>query len=420
MIGGEGDDDYFVDSAEDVVSEDATGGTLDRVISKINYALGSNVEYLALENGFGNLTGTGNALNNEIYGNDGNNVIDGGAGTDLLKAASGNDTVYGGDGDDIIEEYQNGNDSLNGGNGNDKITAMEGNDTLDGGDGADTLIGGAGDDLYMVDTDADMLIEDAGQGNDTVIASASYSLKAGVSVEFLSAQQGNAAINLTGNELNNVINGNAGNNVLDGSVGADMLSGGAGDDTYMVDNALDVVTEAAGQGTDTIVTSINLALTSGSGVEGLTAAVGALAINLTGNEGANTLKGNDGSNVLNGGLGKDVLSGGSGADIFVFDKKANKKTNMDRITDYDVQSDSIYLESNFFKKIGKGTFVKPDKVKKDFFSLKGHKDKNDYLAYNKKTGVLTFDADGSGKAKAVEIASLNNNLKMTEKEFFII
>ncbi len=272
----------------------------------------------------------------------------------------------------------------------------------------------------MVDSDADMLIEDAGQGTDTVIASGSYTLKAGVSVEVLSAQQGNAAVNLTGNELNNVINGNAGNNVLDGSVGADMLSGGAGDDTYMVDNALDVVTEAAGQGSDTIVTSVNLALSSGSGVEGLTAAAGALAVNLIGNEGANTLKGNDGNNVLNGGVGKDVLSGGGGADIFVFDKKANKTTNLDRITDYDVKNDSIYLESNFFKKIGKGTLSKPGKVKKDFFSLKGHKDKNDYLAYNKKTGVLTFDADGSGKTKAVEIATLSKNLKMTEKDFFII
>jgi Ca2+-binding RTX toxin-like protein len=151
LIGGEGDDDYFVDSAEDVVSEDATGGTLDRVISKINYTLGANVEYLALENGFGNLTGTGNTLNNTIFGNDGNNVIDGGMGTDTLTGASGNDTVYGGDGDDVINEYENGNDFLNGGNGSDQINAEGGNDNLDGGTGADTLKGGAGDDtLYLM------------------------------------------------------------------------------------------------------------------------------------------------------------------------------------------------------------------------------------------------------------------------------
>jgi Ca2+-binding RTX toxin-like protein len=84
MIGGEGDDDYFIDSAEDVVSEVAAGGSLDRIISKINYTLGANVEYLALENGFGDLTGTGNSLDNTMFGNDGNNVIDGGAGRDQL------------------------------------------------------------------------------------------------------------------------------------------------------------------------------------------------------------------------------------------------------------------------------------------------------------------------------------------------
>ena len=48
------------------------------------------------------------------------------------------------------------------------------------------------------------------------------------------------------------------------------------------------------------------------------------------------------------------------------------------------------------------------------------KDKNDYVIYNNKKGVLSYDADGSGKGKAVEIATLSKNLKMTYKDFFVI
>ena len=47
-------------------------------------------------------------------------------------------------------------------------------------------------------------------------------------------------------------------------------------------------------------------------------------------------------------------------------------------------------------------------------------DRDDYLIYNKKTGVLYYDADGSGSAKQVEIAKLSKNLKMNEKDFFVI
>src|SRR5215208_6456552 len=64
---------------------------------------------------------------------------------------------------------------------------------------------------------------------------------------------GAAAINGTGNALNNTISGNAANNVLDGGAGNDTLNGGAGtdamtgdagNDIYVVDNAGDTVVEA--------------------------------------------------------------------------------------------------------------------------------------------------------------------------------
>ena len=59
----------------------------------------------------------------------------------------------------------------------------------------------------------------------------------------------------------------AGNDMLDGGTGNDTMIGGAGNDTYVVDAAGDVVTELAGQGTDTVQSSVSYTL--GANVENL-------------------------------------------------------------------------------------------------------------------------------------------------------
>lgn len=48
------------------------------------------------------------------------------------------------------------------------------------------------------------------------------------------------------------------------------------------------------------------------------------------------------------------------------------------------------------------------------------KDANDYVVYDKKKGVLFYDADGSGAGAAVEIASLRIKASLTYKDFFVI
>ena len=143
---------------------------------------------------------------------------------------------------------------------------------------------------------------------------------------------------------------------------------------------------------------------------------------IRGFSGNDFIKGNAGNDKIWGGLGNDTLSSGPGKDAFVFNTKPNTTTNKDRITDFNVKSDSLWLDNAVFKKLGtNGTGSDPAKLSKGFFTIGSKaKDKNDYIVYNDKTGVLSYDADGSGKGKAVEFAQLSKHLKMTAADFFII
>ena len=118
--------------------------------------------------------------------------------------------------------------SLTGTSGNDTLTGGAGNDILDGKAGIDTMIGGTGNDTYYVDNVKDVVTELASQGTDLVNSSITYTL--GANVENLTLT-GTAAINGTGNTLNNVISGNTGNNVLNGGAGDDIIYGREGNDT---------------------------------------------------------------------------------------------------------------------------------------------------------------------------------------------
>ena len=320
--------------------------------------------------------------------------------------------------------------SLTGTSGNDTLTGGAGNDILDGKAGIDTMIGGTGNDTYYVDNVKDVVTELASQGTDLVNSSITYTL--GANVENLTLT-GTAAINGTGNTLNNVISGNTGNNVLNGGAGNDILDGkagidtmigGTGNDTYYVDNVKDVVTELASQGTDLVNSSITYTL--GANVENLTL-TGTAAINGTGNTLNNVISGNTGNNVLNGGAGDDIiygregndtLNGGLGKDTFVFNTKLNASTNKDTIKDFNVVDDTISLENAIFAKLtatgllNSANFVSTTDGKA--------KDSNDYIVYNKNNGQLFYDADGSGKGAAVLFAVVENKANLTNADFTVI
>ena len=111
-----------------------------------------------------------------------------------------------------------------------------------------------------------------------------------------------------------MLTGGAGNDTLNGGAGADTLVGGLGNDTYVVDAAGDVITEVAGEGTDSVQSSVTHVL--GATLENLTL-TGTTAINGTGNTLNNIITGNSAANVLNGGAGNDTLTDSGGANVFI-------------------------------------------------------------------------------------------------------
>ena len=393
LIGGAGDDTYRVNISSDVVTELAAEGT-DSVESSVTWTLGTNVENLTLT-GTANINGTGNVLNNTLRGNAGNNVLTGGAGFDTLDGGAGIDTLVGGAdqdgylvddiGDVVTESFNEGLDyvlssvsyslsanveylvlnqgassalnatgnvldnALIGNEFNNVLNGLAGNDYLSGGIGNDTMVGGSGDDIYVVDSAGDVVTEALNEGIELVQASVAWTL--GANVENLMLI-GTAAIDGTGNALNNTLIGNGGNNVLTGGAGVDYLYGGAGFDTldggagidtlvggadqdgYLVDDIGDVVTESFNEGLDYVLSSVSYSLSAN--VEYLVLNQGASsALNATGNVLDNALIGNEFNNVLNGlagndylsgGIGNDTMVGGSGDDIYVVDSAGDVVT----------------------------------------------------------------------------------------------
>ncbi|MDH6170898.1 Ca2+-binding RTX toxin-like protein [Variovorax boronicumulans] len=326
MVGGAGDDSYVVDRTSDVVSELAGEG-FDRVRSSVTYTLGANVEQLTLV-GDNAINAAGNASDNTLVGNAAANTLNGGAGNDILEGGGGNDIyVVDAAGDVTVEQANEGIDlvqssigfalganlenlTLTGsdaidGTGNDAANVLTGNsgaNVLNGGAGNDSMVGGAGNDIYVVDAPGDVVTEGANAGTDLVRSAVSYTL--GANIENLTLT-GTGAVNATGNSVANVLNGNAAANVLDGQGGADTMKGGAGDDIYYVDNASDLVTELANEGTDTVLASVSSTL--GNEVENLRIN-GAGALNATGNGLDNVLYAGAGNNTLDGAGGSDTAS----------------------------------------------------------------------------------------------------------------
>jgi Ca2+-binding RTX toxin-like protein len=321
LQGGAGNDTYVLDNSGDIVTESANEG-IDTVESSITYTLTANVENLTLMgttaiNGTGNAQDnilTGNSAANTLTGGDGNDTLNGGAGADKLLGGLGNDTYFVDNvGDVITENLGEGIDSVQSSvtytlaanvenltlTGTAKINAT-GNaldNVLDGSlnTAANVLTGGAGNDTYILGS-GDTIVEAAAAGIDTVLSSATYTLAANLENLTLT---GTAAINGTGNTVDNILIGNSAANTLSGGAGNDWLSGGLGNDSLNGDAGNDIL--QGGEGNDT------LSDTAGNNL-------------LDGGAGGDTLTGNAGNELFVGGLGNDTITTGNGADIIAFNR----------------------------------------------------------------------------------------------------
>ncbi|MDI1229008.1 MAG: hypothetical protein PSY14_15105 [bacterium] len=329
MAGNLGDDVYIISSATKTILE-AFGEGIDEVRSSLTHTLAANVENLTLT-GSAPINGFGNNLGNFIKGNAAVNTLDGATGVDTMEGGGGSDIFIVDDAGDVVIEAGGGgladtilssvtydmgvsatgdveNLTLTGAAAIDGYGNGEHN-TITGNSGINTMDGALGNDFYVVQTLSDVLDDQVGEGEDTVLSAITWALNNIEETENIFLL-GTSAINATGNDLGNSLIGNSGKNILNGGLGDDTYGLGISgtNDTILVDTG----------GNDTVIVGASYSIATRADLENIWL-TGTGLFNATGNANANSLIGNDGKNTLNGGVGADFMVGGRGDDTFFVD-----------------------------------------------------------------------------------------------------
>jgi len=409
LFGKSGDDTYLVEANDKVIELEEDG--FDTVLISDTYALPTNVECLLL-GGIQNINAFGNDLNNILTGNSGDNLIDGGLGVDILTGLDGNDVYIVTEGDQIIEYQGGGFDIIYSkltwildnniealillGKADINGVGNSGNNRIAGNQGVNQLYGGEGDDTFVIGI-GDIVVENRGEGRDTVLSQVSYNaddnieiicltgssnanvsgniednlLKGNAGINEFRGDQGNDTYIIGSNDIviefanegsdtivsdqsvilfefvENVVlrgyrniscNGNSEDNVIKGNFGRNTLVGGYGNDIYYI-GAGDIVVESRDSGTDSVISNCSYALDDN--LEELSL-IGSMHLNGAGNHLDNRLTGNSGKNCLVGAGGKDILTGGLGADIFRYDSVADSPVKLGKQSDEVVLSNELY------------------------------------------------------------------------------
>ena len=477
LIGSIGNDIYVVNTTTDSIIEDTNGEkilveeeyssyyqniNIDTVKSLVSYTLGKNLENLTLTGTRAN-NGRGNALNNTLIGNGVNNSLYGGQGNDYLNGRDGNDKLYGEAGRDYLDGGT-GLDTLVGGTGSDsyKIDSIADTITEYSNQGIDAVqssvsyrLGNNLENLTLSGTKAIKGIGnalantlsgnsannflDGGNGNDTLSDSEFYDYDTLV---------GGAGDDYLRDVINSTLVGNAGDDTLSTVYGNSSLIGGTGNDTYIVETTTDSITENLDAGVDTVEVRYVNSYILGDNLENLTirfvssnsiSAIGNALDNiinidigepnvnsylfgdagndyLSGGGGAKTVDGGTGNDTLNGFI-NDTLTGGGDMDIFnLFKLDSLSIQDIDTITDFSVVDDTINVSAGSFDG---GLTVGAPITAAQFTICSAASDASDRFIYNKNTGALFFDSDGTGGTAQVQFASLSTGLAMTNADIFV-
>ena len=130
--------------------------------------------------------------------------------------------------------------------------------------------------------------------------------------------------------------------------------------------------------------------------------------------GDDILYGYGGADALAGAAGNDRLHGGTGKDYFFFDTRLNARTNVDTIMDFNAADDTFVLSRAIFTKIASGLL--PSSA---FHAGRKAHDKSDRIIYDKGTGALSYEPDGTGSAAQTKFAILHNKASLTSQDFVI-
>ena len=337
LAGGAGDDIYIL-AAGSTVEENADGG-IDTVRTSANYALGANIENAE---GTGDISVTGNGLDNLVSGKAGNQVIDGGAGNDVLSGGAGRDSfvVRAGNGSDRIEDFVPAEDTL-------RLSGYHFRDKAElqraalqaGSDVIITLGTGPGPEVLVLRN-----LKVADLAGASIVFENVRPLPGGSAPQPVPVLPGEAVASASGaRHLDHAagatdIRGTSGRDSIwsDGNA-TQVIRGGAGDDIYHVKSGRATVVEKEGEGVDTINTWMTYDLRNAANVENLT--VSGDRLSATGNALHNVITGQAGAQVIDGREGNDRLAGGKGADVFV----VRAGHGSDIITDFGNGADRLRL-----------------------------------------------------------------------------
>ncbi len=422
LVGGAGEDDLDGGAGADTFYGGLAAGGADPAWDKVSY---QNAKAITLNLEDGSLS-RGEAEGDQFF------FIDAFVGSefgDTMIGSSREDVFYGGGGNDRLEGGDKG-DSIFGQAGNDTLVGGAGNDVINGDAGINTAVFSGKSDQYSISAKApDGSITVTGQDGTDVVKNVRFLQFDNGVVALSNAAPTNLSLSNAATVENatiGVVVGDLAARDADGDIIRYSLAAGSSSafairgNSLVVAGPLDFETQPSHQVTILAKddyggsTSLTVNLTVGNAMD-------TTPFTIRGTSRADVLSGENGNDTIYGSAGKDVLTGHGGKDVFVFDTRLNKRTNVDKIADFRYQDDSIYLDNKYFTKLGSGTFSKPKKFKSDMFvNSKKAQDAEDRIVYDKKTGKLYYDQDGTGSKAQVQIATITNKTALKYHDFFVI